>query len=55
MPSTRRDGRSSSRRCSRLSIANIGLDLTQRRVFDPNGRPQYLGSIREIEPLREVI
>jgi hypothetical protein len=33
---------------------NIGLDLRQTRVFDPNGRPQYLVD-QGIEPIREVL
>jgi hypothetical protein len=33
---------------------NIGLDLNATRIFDPNGRPQYLVD-PGIEPLREVI
>jgi hypothetical protein len=33
---------------------NIGLDLNATRIFDPNGRPQYLVD-SGIEPLREVI
>ncbi len=33
---------------------NIGLNLSQTRIFDPNGRPQYLVD-SGIEPLREVI
>src|SRR5262249_36494701 len=33
---------------------NIGLNLSQTRVFDPNGRPQYLVD-SGIEPLREVV
>jgi hypothetical protein len=33
---------------------NLGINLSQTRVFDPNGRPQYLVD-PGIEPLREVI
>jgi hypothetical protein len=33
---------------------NLGLDLNQTRIFDPNGRPQYLVDPGN-EPLREVI
>jgi hypothetical protein len=33
---------------------NLGLDLNSTRVFDPNGRPQYLVD-PGVEPLREVI
>jgi hypothetical protein len=33
---------------------SIGIKLAQTRVFDPNGRPQYLVD-PEVEPLRELI
>lgn len=33
---------------------NIGLNLREVRVFDPNGRPQYLVD-EGVEPLREVL
>jgi hypothetical protein len=33
---------------------NIGLNLSGVRIFDPNGRPQYLVD-EGVEPLREVI
>jgi hypothetical protein len=33
---------------------NLGLDLSQTRIFDPNGRPQYLVDAG-VEPMREVI
>jgi hypothetical protein len=33
---------------------NIGLNLRETRVFDPNGRPQYLVD-PGMEPLREVV
>jgi hypothetical protein len=34
--------------------ASIGLNLRSTRVFDPNGRPQYLVD-PDIEPMRELI
>jgi hypothetical protein len=33
---------------------NVGLNLSQTRVFDPNGRPQYLVE-PGIEPIRELV
>jgi hypothetical protein len=33
---------------------NVGLDLNGTRIFDPNGRPQYLVD-SGIEPLRELV
>jgi hypothetical protein len=33
---------------------NLGLNLSQVRIFDPNGRPQYLVD-PGVEPLREVV
>jgi uncharacterized protein (DUF1501 family) len=33
---------------------NIGINLGQTRIFDPNGRPQYLVE-PDIEPLRELV
>jgi hypothetical protein len=33
---------------------NIGLNLSQVRIFDPNGRPQYLVD-PGVEPLRELV
>lgn len=33
---------------------NIGLNLSQVRIFDPNGRPQYLVD-PEAEPLKELV
>ena len=33
---------------------NLGLNPSQVRVFDPNGRPQYLVDAG-VEPLRELV
>ena len=33
---------------------NLGINLGQTRVFDPNGRPQYLAE-PGVEPLAEVM
>ena len=32
---------------------NIGLNLSQVRIFDPNGRPQYL--LEDREPIRSLL
>ncbi len=34
--------------------SNLGIDLNQTRIFDPNGRPQYLVD-PEVQPMRELI
>jgi len=33
---------------------NIGLNLQQVRVFDPNGRPQYLVD-EDVQPIKELL
>ena len=43
-----------SRRSSRRSTPTSGLNLSEIRIFDPNGRPQYLVD-PDAEPMRELI